>query len=256
MTIPASSSYRAVAAAIREGIAAGRYPRGAELPSQEELAAEYGVDQSTISKAIRVLTAEGVLANRGRGKRATVTALSNPIRRNPSVRYSRAARERNGAVGAYDAEIRALGLEPRVDLTINRVQPPARVAELLGVSPTEASALIRARVMWAGDTLTQLADSYVSAELFGGTVLEQVNEGQGGMVSRMAELGHAQVKMTESITGRPPTPEEARGLQISVDQHIYVIEHVGWTADDRIVEVTIHKMPQHLWQLETEFPVD
>jgi len=255
MTI-ASSSYRAVAAAIRDAITEGRYPRGTELPSQEDLAAAYGVDQSTISKAIRVLTAEGKLANPGRGKRAIVTALAQPIRRNPSIRYSRAARERHGAVGAYDAEIRALGMEPRVDLSINRVQPPARAAELLGVDAEGPSAIVRARVMWADQTLTQLADSYVSAELFGGTVLEQVDEGQGGMISRMAELGHAQVRITESVTGRPPTPAEAKGLGISVEQHIYVIEHVGWTADDRAVEVTIHKMPQHLWVLETEFSID
>lgn len=255
MTI-ASSSYRAVAAAIRDAIDVGTYPRGVELPPQEDLAERYGVDQSTISKAIRVLTAEGKLVNPGRGRRAIVTALAHPIRRNPSIRYSRVAREREGAVGAYDAEVRSLGLEPRVDLSIRRAQPSASIAELLGVSASEESTIVRARVMWADETLTQLADSYVSAELFGGTVLEEEDEGQGGMISRMAELGHAQVRGTESIVGRPPEPEEAKALGISVEQQIYVIQHVGWTADGRAVEVTIHTMPQHFWVLETEFPID
>lgn len=179
-----------------------------------------------------------------------------PITRNAAQRYSKAARERAGAGGAYDAQLRALGHTPRVELVVERAEPSARVAELLGVPTGEESVIVRRRVMWADDVITQLADSYVSASLFGGTVLEQVDEGVGGMVSRMADLGHPQVRVREDTTGRPATPEEAAGLGISEEQFVFYKEHIGYGADDQALEVTLHVMPQHLWIDRVEFDID
>jgi GntR family transcriptional regulator len=254
MALSETSNYRAVAAQIRADIQTGTYPRGSELPLQAELAQRYGTAQSTVSKALKVLAAEGIIQPI-RGKRTIVTPIP-PIHRNPSLRYSKAARERAGARGAYDAEVRALGMEPRSDKTIRDAVPPANVADILGVDADSASTVVHARVMWADDTITQLADSYLPKDLAEGTVLSQIDTGPGGMISRMAELGFAQVEITESIQGRPATPEEARALQITEDQHVYVVTHVGRTAEGRAVEVTIHTMPQHLWILEATFTVD
>lgn len=254
MTMAAPSNFRALAALIRAAIERGDYPRGSELPLQEQLAETYGVTQSTVSKAMQVLAREGIIQPI-RGKRTIVTPIP-PIHRNPSLRYSKQARERAGARGAYDAEVTALGLAPRSDKTIRRAVPPANVAEILDVSAETESTIVHARVMWADETITQLADSYLPADLAEGTVLEQIDTGPGGMISRMAELGFGQVRITESIQGRPATPEEARALQITEDQHVYVITHVGWTDEGRAVEATIHTMPQHLWVLETEFSID
>lgn len=254
MQIRRVSAYRAVADAIGADIKAGTYPRGSELPTQEELAARYGVDQATVSRALRVLNACGLTINR-RGLRSIVMPIPTLVR-DASARYRKAHREQGGAGGAYDAQLRAVGLTPRVELTVRRGRPPARVAELLGVPADQDSAIVRSRVMWADDVITQLADSYVSAELFAGTVLEQEDEGIGGMISRMAELGHAQAYVVEERTGRPPTAEEAGKLGISEDQFVFEIEHVGYTADDRAVEVTVHVMPQSIWKERTRFEID
>lgn len=179
-----------------------------------------------------------------------------PITRNAAERYSKTAREREGAGGAYDAQIRALGHTPRWELVIERAEPPQRVAELLGVPAGEQSVIARRRVMWADDIVTQLADSYVAASLFGGTALEQGDEGIGGMVSRMAELGHPQVRIREDTTGRPATADEASKLGISDEQFVFHKEHVGYGADGQALEVTIHVMPQHLWIDRVEFEID
>lgn len=254
MTTPEPRTAREVASLIRASIASGDYPRGSELPLQDALAERYGVNRATVSRAVGLLATEG-LVQPIRGRRTIVTPIP-PIVRNAAVRYSRAARERNGAVGAYDAEIRAMGLEPRVDLRVERVTPPARVAEILGVPADQVSAVIRARVMYAGDTVTQLADSYIPLDIAADTVLEQRDEGPGGMVSRMAEMGHAQVRVTERLQGRPSTRAESRALNIAEGQPVYTIEHVGWTAEGQAVEVALHTMPQHLWIIDTEFPCD
>lgn len=60
--------WQQVADMIREDIRAKRLRKGARLPSENELAAQYGVARLTIRRAIQDLTAEGKLTVlRGRG---------------------------------------------------------------------------------------------------------------------------------------------------------------------------------------------
>src|SRR5436305_308047 len=95
MNTPAPADRRAVAALIQAAIESGEYPRGSELPLQDDLAARYGVNQATISNAMSILVAKGLVQSR-RGKRAVVTAIP-PIVRNPALRYSKTRREHAGA---------------------------------------------------------------------------------------------------------------------------------------------------------------
>lgn len=248
------SQYRQVADELRAAIAAGEFPRGTVLPSEPELSEKYGLSRPTINRAIQILRAEGLLrVERGRG---TFVSAVPPINRNAVARYSQAVRERAGGRGAFDSELRNLGLTPRSVLKVERAQPPAEVAQILGVDETAVSTVRRARRMYADDTPVQLADSYIPLTIAADTVLEQEDSGPGGIVSRMAELGVAQARITESVTVRPPTSEEAEFLKLDDDQRVYAITHTGWTADDQAVEVCLHVMPTHQWVLNYEWSTD
>ena len=60
--------YRQVAAELRAAIKRGDYPAGEALPSQPELARQYGLNQTSINRAIAVLRAEGLVrVEHGRG---------------------------------------------------------------------------------------------------------------------------------------------------------------------------------------------
>src|SRR5690606_26543166 len=60
--------YKQVAELLREAIHRGDYPPGTTLPSQPELAREYGLNQSSISRAVAMLQAEGLIrTEHGRG---------------------------------------------------------------------------------------------------------------------------------------------------------------------------------------------
>jgi GntR family transcriptional regulator len=249
-----TSQYHEVAQRLQAAIEDGRYPRGSKLPTEDELAAEFGVYRVTVNRALGILRGLGlVYVHRGKG---TFVTEIPPIYRNAVLRYSREARERSGGRGAFDAEISALGYTPRVDLTVTRGRPPQRVADILGISADEDSCVIRARRMFADDAPVQLADSYIPASIADGTVLEEHDSGPGGIVSRFSDLGHAQVRITERLGVRPPTAEEAQFLGMTADQRVYDIMHTGWTADGRAVEVCLHVMPVHQWDLEFEWPVD
>jgi DNA-binding GntR family transcriptional regulator len=53
-----------VAEAIRRAIAAGTYPRGAQIPSVPELAEQYGVAKQTANNAVKLLQDAGLLVSR------------------------------------------------------------------------------------------------------------------------------------------------------------------------------------------------
>jgi GntR family transcriptional regulator len=54
----------------------------------------------------------------------------------------------------------------------------------------------------------QIAPSYIPADLAEVTALAEVDSGPGGIISRFAELGYAQVRITESVRVRPATGQE------------------------------------------------
>jgi GntR family transcriptional regulator len=246
MSITTRSQFRQVADVIRQRILAGDHPAGSVLPKEDDLAGDLGVTRATVNNALKVLEAEGLVrAIRGKG---TIVRQLPPILRNAQSRYAANARERGR--GAFDVEVKALGREPRVEVHIERVAPPASVAEVLAVSADEISTVTRVRHMGADDTPLQVATSFIPLDIAADTAIEQEDTGPGGIISRMADLGHAQVRVTERINVRPPTPDEAAFLLMTEDQRVYEITHTGWTAAGRAVEVTFHVMPTHQWCLE------
>ncbi len=65
--------YRQLIDQVRRMVASGQLPPGTALPSVREMAAEYTVNPTTISKAYSLLEAEGLL-QRNRGKPMTISA--------------------------------------------------------------------------------------------------------------------------------------------------------------------------------------
>jgi GntR family transcriptional regulator len=66
--------YRQLVDQVRRLVASGHLAPGAELPSVREVAAEYAVNPTTISKAYGLLELEG-LVERNRGKPMTIAPL-------------------------------------------------------------------------------------------------------------------------------------------------------------------------------------
>jgi GntR family transcriptional regulator len=246
------ADHRQVADLMRTAIEQGEYAPGERLPSEPELAARYGVQRPTINRAMLLLRGEGLVkVDRGRGSYVTQIPV---IRRNAVNRYSKRAREREGARGPFDSEVKAMGLTPRSDTEIERVVPPARVAEVLGLPPGEANVIVRRRKMYADDMPVQFAPSYIPADIAEGTQLAQADSGPGGIISRFAELGYQQVRITESISVRRPTDEEADFLRLELDEPVLEIWHTGWTAKGRAVEVCVMTVPAYRWVLDYELP--
>lgn len=72
--------YRQLIEQVRRMVASGQLAPGEELPSVREVANEYAVNPTTISKAYSLLESEGLI-ERNRGKPMTIA----PLRRNQTA---------------------------------------------------------------------------------------------------------------------------------------------------------------------------
>ncbi len=245
--------FREIADELRRAITQGRYPTGSVLPPEPQLAAEFGgASRSLVNRAMQNLAAEGLV--RARQGRGTVVTWMPPMLHSPA-RYSTAAREADGARGAFDHEVRALGLEPQHEITTEHAVPPSDVAELLGVAAGEASCLVRRRRLLASGIPMRLNASWFPLDIAAGTVLEEPGPViVGGVKTALADLGHKQVSGRELIIpSRLPTEAEATALEISPERTVVDITHIGTTADGRVVEVTKTVAPAHYLVIENEF---
>lgn len=251
-------AYRHVADQIRSAINEGVYEPGAAMPGDKTLADQYETNRGTVGQAVRLLLAEGYLIKKGRNY--AVSPLLNKILRDANARYRKRNREASTdgtpSRGAFATEVKALGMRAGSDVTVDHVIPPARVAEILGVPADSASVLSRARHMTADGVPVQLATSYIPGEIAFDSPLENVDTGEGGMVSRLAEMGYQQTDVVEEIEVRAPTPYEVEQLDMPEDGRVYELLHIATTAEGRAVEVAIHVMPVHVWKLRYGWSMD
>lgn len=251
-----------IAASIAAKIERGAYAPGSALPSVPELQAAEGIAYQTARDIYGLLEDQGLVFSR-RGKGTYVSLVLGKVLRDGTSRYLPTARSEGGAVGAFDAEIRRLGLVYKpLPTVIARERPPKRVADLLGLHHA-TKALKRERVMPVArpdnddvSEVVQLATSWFPPDIADQCPqLEEQNTGPGGSKSRLAEAGHAQVRLREEIEVRAPSEAEAAGLGIPADQAVLEITHQGLTAESRIVEICLHVMPRTKWRLAYEWVI-
>ncbi|MCT9142429.1 UTRA domain-containing protein [Streptomyces violarus] len=174
------------------------------------------------------------------------------ITRDARSRYRKDQREENGAHGAYEGELRRGGGSPRSDVTVSRSTAPADVAELLG---EQGDVVVRARRMYDGDRLVQLADTFIPVDVAEAAGIEQVDTGVGGIISRMREAGFDQgQEATEEVVLRPSTEAEAEAFGLQPGAPVLSITHIGTTEDGRVVEVTRHTLNSG-WKLQYAVPL-
>ncbi|MGH3947530.1 MAG: GntR family transcriptional regulator [Pseudonocardiaceae bacterium] len=241
--------YRQVADDLREAIIRGTYGPGAALPSQPELARKYGLNQTSIGRAIALLEAQGLIrTEHGRG---------SYVLDMPTVKRVRHIPPRGKGSGSSFAEsLRKAGLEPRTDLVqAEIVDPPPIVAKHLGLSDGEKT-LIRKRHMFADDKPVQLAASYIPLEVAGGIDIAFPDTGPTGLYKRLADRGHRVVRFAEEVESRRPTDEEIDFLKISSGQHVLEIVRFAFDRVGRPLEVVVNVFPSQLWKLTYEWSAE
>ena len=240
--------YRQVADELRKAIKRGDYPPGSALPSQPDLARQYGLNQTSINRAIALLRADGLVrVEHGRG------AFVQEI---PTVKRVRRIPRGNVAGSSFAEEMRKAGLEPHAPLAdLATVEAPADVAEHLQITAGDP-VVRRTRQMFASDRPVQLATSYIPLEIAGGQDIALPDTGPTGLYQRLAARGYNVARFVEEIEARQPRAEEAAFLGLTEAQYVLEVARIAHTEDDRPVETVINVFPSQQWRLSYEWPAE
>jgi GntR family transcriptional regulator len=229
------AGYREIAAQLRAAIDAGQYPPGARIPTEHELAKRHGVSRETVRRALALLKSEGQLA--AATSRGTYVPPA-PVRL-AIARYSAVLDpDRPGRdLGPWETACAEQGIPGRTEVVSVVTEPAAwQVAERLGV-PAGTEVVHRSRRMLADDQVAQLQDAWMPAELVAGTPLAGADKVVGGVYAYMTAAGFGPDRVTEEVSGRPPTSDERERMSLGEGVQVIVIWRTTLDESGRIVEL-------------------
>ena len=226
--------YERVKQHLKRGLAAGRWPPGALMPSEAELVAEFGVSRMTVNRALRELQSEG-LVNRTQG----VGTFAAPLHRVSSTLTIRDLHE----------EIEARGHRHHAVVHLLRAEKaPSALAQQLDLA-TGARVFHSLIVHHENGAPLQCEDRYVNPVCCPGYLqadFTRITPTQ--LLFETTALWRAQY----TIEASAPTAEEARLLGIGVREPCLVVTRRTFT---RQAPITIARLvhPGSRYQLQGEF---
>jgi GntR family transcriptional regulator len=245
---------RVIADDLRNKIESGDLAPGDKLPSERELADQYGTARNTAREAVRLLTGAGlVTAEHGRG---SFVRPITPLIRLGNDRYSPKYRE--SGLSPFLLECAKQGKTGRFEvLSIERVQPPAEVAERLNMSPHTKSVLRRENVFYADDDPVHRITTYIPWPIAKGTGLLQEDVPHPyGIHGVLEDQHHTMTRIREEISTRMPRPEEIRHLQLRPGVPVLDVLHTSIDQDGEPYEVTRFVMRGDMTGLLYDTPVE
>ena len=208
MTDEQTVASRRIADDFAAQIEAGELSPGTKLPSERTLVTTYGVARNTVQAAMHLLAEAGmVVPHHGRGVYVRHPA---PLIRLGSDRYS--SKYRKDGLSPFLIECERAGKQGRFEvLSIERVQPPADVAELLQVDENTQSVARRENIFWADSDPVYRVTTYVPWAIAEGTgLLEPEVPHPYGIHGVLEDRGYAMVRLHDVATARMPTLAESR----------------------------------------------
>jgi GntR family transcriptional regulator len=245
---------RHIAEELRRRIEAGELTPGARLPSERDLARQYGTARNTAREAIRLLGDAGlVTVEHGRG---VFVRREAPLIRLGSDRYAHKYRE--SGLSPFLLECAKQGKIGRFEvLSIKRVEPSAEVAGILGVPAGEQSVLERENVFYADADPVHRVTTYISWHIAEGTgLLEPEVDHPYGIHGVLEDRGHVMTRQQERVNARMPKADEARHLQLQPGVPVLEVLHTSIDQHGTAYELTRFVMRADLTGLFYDTPVE
>jgi GntR family transcriptional regulator len=212
--------YRRIQSDLRERVASGELAPGAQVETELELMAHYGVSRATVRQALSGLVAEGLLEiRRGRGTFVHGTALEHRL----------------GGFYTFSREIERHGLRPGTRVRGIRVEPASdAVAEGLGLAPGTAVVAL-SRIRLADDAAIVSETSYLPAARFKG--LETVDFSEASLYDTLTtSFGVRPARARETFVPVLLDDDEAAILGGDAGDPVLSVERTTYDSDGVIIE--------------------
>jgi GntR family transcriptional regulator len=239
---------RAIADDLRSQIRSGQLQPGEALPTSRDLATRYSVTDRTVSAAIDLLKAEGLVIGEQGGRRRV--RADRPITWD-LTRFESKARRDSTTLDDWSTAIKEAGRDPAQVVTVTVEPANTAVAGWLQIQPGD-EVVRRVRLRTVDGRPFQLSTSWFPARIAKGTVLMEERDVSmpGGL---LRSVGHPQHHIRDEITVRMPSPEESEDLKLPpgtpVAQHV----RIGYGEDGPVrVMMTIAPGDRHVLVYEMD----
>ncbi|WP_176256827.1 phosphonate metabolism transcriptional regulator PhnF [Derxia lacustris] len=234
-TPAAPRRWEAIAAALRDDIAAGRFAPGARLPNESALAERFGVNRHTLRQAMQALAREGfVKVLHGSGTYVRELVLDYALRRRTRLTDSLAG----------------IGERARRELLDCAIEPAGDWARALGVGARTTVEILRTRASVRGRPIGISTAAFPCPRLAG---MAEAFAAAGSITGALARLGVADyTRQRSSIACRLPTQAEADALARPAAQPVLVVSYTNVDAAGVAVEAGITLFAADAVQLTVE----
>jgi GntR family transcriptional regulator, phosphonate transport system regulatory protein len=223
--------YVQIADQLRQNIHQGVYQIGEQLPTETKLAEQFAVNRHTIRQAIALLKNEGLLrVDRGRG---TFVAAK-------TIRYAIGKRVR------YNQTLKAQGWQVRFQL-LRVLEVPAddAVAKGLEIPYGESVALIE-RLSFADEEPISMGTGYFSLKQFPDILdpknIKILQEKQSISQFLQQVYGCDHIRRSTCVSARLVQPQDAKWLQIPLNQPILLAESVNVDETGNVIEYGVTRL--------------
>jgi GntR family transcriptional regulator len=216
--------YVKIRESIRQQIASGELERGQKLPSEDELAAQFGVSRMTVRQGTSDLIDEGLLYRRhGVGTFVTLPHIERDHSRLTNF-FENSHRQR------IHAKVSILEFE------VNHATP--KVAQALLLEPDEKVIHLKT-LRQVDDVMVTLHDAYLPHQLFSDLIQEELHDFDvQHLWSKFEKNGYPVKWAVQKLEARMADQELAKVMQIRVGAPILFKERTVYAEDGTPVEYT------------------
>ena len=243
-------AYQRIAAAIRDKITSGELGGGEQLPTELELAEQWGVARQTVRNGIAVLVSEGLVVAR--------RPLGHFVRKRENMLYRPQSESRDQPASPemdrFCQQIIEEGRVPSQTIDVSLVQASSDIAERLRVEPGTV-VVARRRVRYVNGEPININDSHFPLDIVKDSEIMSPADVARGTNQALADLGYPQDRAIDEIYTRMPTPEQIRRLDLGPGTPVAVHYVTGYVADGTPVRCTVNVLPsdQHVIVFERKF---
>jgi DNA-binding GntR family transcriptional regulator len=241
---PTLPKFVQIANSVRDRILRGELRPGDEVPSERQIAEEWGVARPTASRAVQLLRSQGLVESR-QGSGSFVSERQQLVRR-ARDRYAQA----RGSGAIYPEGEWAEIVQARV------VKAPAHIAEALNL-PVGTKALKRRRITNDPTGPVELSTSWFSEDV--ATVAprllqrERILEGTVAYVE--ACTGRRAKVATDRVGAKLASDDEATALGLDRPSAVLVVLHVAYDRNQQPLEVVEAVFPPDRWTFQQDYSV-
>jgi GntR family transcriptional regulator len=244
--------YERIVADLRREILSARLRSGERLPSEHDLADEYGTSRPTVRRAVAVLRSEGlVVTEQGRGAFVRPTPHVRLLINGASYR-----RHRRAGLSGFSAQALEQGQVPEQEVCEVATMPaPSDVSARLNLDEG-APVVVRRRLFRLDAQPVALCDSYYPVELVVGTAVMEVGNISGGVHALIEDpdgpMRRVVARSVDDLVARMPLPDEVERLGLAPGIPVVRVVRTIYDNDDDPLEVqdTVAAADRHTFRYE------